>query len=249
MTQARIQLRLFPFFLLFFTHLPSSPTCHYFIWPRRGDETTTMANAKLGVCRIAVALLLLLARAEAFAFAPSPRSPSVDAGRRRSAPRPARGSRSRTTIAAASEAEEDRGEGGGATAEDDADAYDFDAGFRDRLAREGGATGVRVKAAKRSVDDASRAARRQVANSARGAANSAKEGTKELFEDIGLLSKTGWGLTVLSLGAVVIVAVAAQFAGPPQKSFADLSTREQLERLNTAREEPEVTFGRAGFKI
>merc|ERR1712176_1184075 len=105
---------------------------------------------------------------------------------------------------------------------------------------EGGVTGVRAKAVKRSADLASKSARRRMTTAAKGA-------TDSLMSDLGLLSRSEWGLTLGALALVVLLAVGTQLAGPP-KSFADLSTKDQLERLNGA-EEPIVLFGRAGFKI
>ena len=206
--------------------------------------TTTTLNMRLARCATAISLLLALAPVSAFA-------PTLSSAPRvgRDAPCPAR--TSRTVAAAASEDARERGDGadGDGDGDGDADGDDgFDAGFRERLAREGGATGVRVKAARRDADATARAARRRAAAAARGAAGAAGDGARDLVADVGLLSKTGWGATLLSLGAVVLLAVAAQLTAPPPSSFADLSTQEQLERLS-AEPEPEVTFGRAGFKI
>eukprot|EP00566_Odontella_aurita_P028242 CAMPEP_0113587866 /NCGR_PEP_ID=MMETSP0015_2-20120614/35165_1 /TAXON_ID=2838 /ORGANISM="Odontella" /LENGTH=197 /DNA_ID=CAMNT_0000493611 /DNA_START=106 /DNA_END=697 /DNA_ORIENTATION=+ /assembly_acc=CAM_ASM_000160 len=125
-----------------------------------------------------------------------------------------------------------------AGADNDLDDYDFERGFQERLKKEGGETGVKVKAAKRSVDVASK----QVANQAKQSVNTATAATKgasdSLFKDLGLLSQSEWGLTLGALALVVVLAIGTQVASPP-KSFADLSTKDQIERLNRA--EPKVT--------
>uniref|UniRef100_A0A7S2M5X2 Uncharacterized protein n=1 Tax=Skeletonema marinoi TaxID=267567 RepID=A0A7S2M5X2_9STRA len=122
----------------------------------------------------------------------------------------------------------------------DMDDYDFERGFQERLKKEGGETGVKVKAAKRSVDAASK----QVTNQAKRSMNTATAATKgasdSLLSDLGLLSKSEWGLTLGALALVVVLAIGTQVASP-QKSFADMSTKDQIERLNRAREGPTVT--------
>lgn len=119
--------------------------------------------------------------------------------------------------------------------------YDFELGFQERLKKEGGETGVRVKAAKRSVDAASK----QVTNQAKRSVNTATAATKgvsdSLLSDLGLLSKSEWGLTLGALVLVVVIAIGTQFASPHSKSFADMSTKDQIERLNRNREGPTVT--------
>ena len=119
--------------------------------------------------------------------------------------------------------------------------YDFELGFQERLKKEGGETGVKVKAAKRSVDAASK----QVTNQAKRSVNTATAATKgvsdSLLSDLGLLSKSEWGLTLGALALVVVIAIGTQFASPHSKSFADMSTKDQIERLNRKSEGPTVT--------
>lgn len=122
----------------------------------------------------------------------------------------------------------------------DIDDYDFERGFQERLKKEGGETGVKVKAAKRSVDAASK----QVTNQAKRSVNTATAATKgvsdSLLSDLGLLSKSEWGLTLGALALVVLLAIGTQVASP-HMSFADMSTKDQIERLNKTREGPTVT--------
>lgn len=119
--------------------------------------------------------------------------------------------------------------------------YDFELGFQERLKKEGGETGVKVKAAKRSVDAASK----QVTNQAKRSVNTATAATKgvsdSLLSDLGLLSKSEWGLTLGALALVVVIAIGTQFASPHSKSFTDMSTKDQIERLNRKSEGPTVT--------
>lgn len=119
--------------------------------------------------------------------------------------------------------------------------YDFERGFQERLNKEGGETGLKVKAAKRSVDAASK----QVTNQAKQSVNTATAATKgasdSLLSDLGLLSQSEWGLTLGALALVVVIAIGTQFASPHSKSFADMSTKDQIERLNRKSEGPTVT--------
>ena len=98
-----------------------------------------------------------------------------------------------------------------------------------------------MKAAKRSVDVATK----QVTNQAKRSLNSATVSTKNvsdsLLSDLGLLSQSEWGLTLGALALVVVIAVGTQFASPRSKSFADMSTKDQIERLNRKSEGPTVT--------
>ena len=119
--------------------------------------------------------------------------------------------------------------------------YDFERGFQERLNKEGGETGLKVKAAKRSVDAASK----QVTNQAKQSVNTATAATKgasdSLLSDLGLLSQSEWGLTLGALALVVVIAIGTQFASPHSKSFTDMSTKDQIERLNRKSEGPTVT--------
>ena len=127
------------------------------------------------------------------------------------------------------------------TLELDSDDYDFERGFQERLMKEGGETGVKVKAAKRSVDVATK----QVTNQAKRSLNTATASTKNvsdsLLSDLGLLSKSEWGLTLGALALVVVIAISTQLASPHSKSFADMSTKDQIERLNRSADGPTVT--------
>ena len=137
---------------------------------------------------------------------------------------------------------EDSNESDDSTLElDSDDDYDFERGFQERLMKEGGETGVKVKAAKRSVDVATK----QVTNQAKRSLNTATASTKNvsdsLLSDLGLLSKSEWGLTLGALALVVVIAISTQLASPHSKSFADMSTKDQIERLNRKSEGPTVT--------
>jgi len=131
-------------------------------------------------------------------------------------------------ILSASQDSNDQGEENpvGAEAEDVIDTYDFEGGFQERLKKEGGVTGVKVKAAKRSVDTASKVARRSVDSVTRDV-------TKSVSSDLGLLGQSEWGMTLGVLALVVVLAIGSQFASPPE-SFGDLSTKEQIARLADA---------------
>ena len=98
-----------------------------------------------------------------------------------------------------------------------------------------------MKAAKRSVDAASK----QVTNQAKRLVNTATAATKgvtdSLLSDLGLLSKSEWGSTLGALALVVVIAIGTQFASPHSKSFSDMSTKDQIERLNRKSEGPTVT--------
>jgi len=114
------------------------------------------------------------------------------------------------------------------TTADDIDAYDFESGFQERMKKEGSRTGVKVKAAKRSVNSAVDSAARDVT----GSVNSILQ--KSSFKsNLGLLSKSEWSMTLGVLVLVVVLAVTSHFAAPPQP-FEALSTMEQLERLANA---------------
>ena len=80
-------------------------------------------------------------------------------------------------------------------------------------------------------------------NQAKRSVNTATAATKgdSLLSDLGLLSKSEWGLTLGALFLVVVIAIGTQFASPHTKSFADMSTKDQIERLNRNREGPTVT--------
>ena len=125
-------------------------------------------------------------------------------------------------------------------ADDDIDDYDFERGFQERLKKEGGETGLKVKAAKRSVDAASKQVTNQAKRSVKNATKATKGASDSLFSDLGLLSQSEWGLTLGALALVVVLAVGTQVASPP-KSFADLSTKDQIERLNRSADGPTVT--------
>mmetsp|Transcript_28480 Transcript_28480/g.42247 ORF Transcript_28480/g.42247 Transcript_28480/m.42247 type:complete len:157 (+) Transcript_28480:78-548(+) len=87
--------------------------------------------------------------------------------------------------------------------------YDFEAGFQERLKKEGGRTGIKVKAAKRSVDSVTR------------------DVTGSVQTKIDLLSASEWNLTVGFLALVVVLAVGTHFASPPQP-FETSTNGEQL---------------------
>merc|ERR1719401_1839719 len=115
----------------------------------------TLVNMGRAICMTSIALLLTCAEVSAFALGRN--APCL--------------MRTWKTLVAATSEESSKGGDGVAVEEDE---YDFDAGFRDRLAKEGGVKGLQMKAAKRSVDTASRAAQRQITTSAREATSSAK---------------------------------------------------------------------------
>lgn len=94
------------------------------------------------------------------------------------------------------------------------DDYDFEAGFQARLKKEGGRTGVQVKAAKRSVDSAARAV-----------TSGLKQQPKKQ-NSVDLLSLSEWNLTLGFLALVVVLAVGTHFASPAP--FETSSTGEQL---------------------
>jgi len=123
----------------------------------------------------------------------------------------------------------------------DSDDYDFERGFQERLMKEGGETGVKVKAAKRSVDVATKQVTNQAKRSLNAATVSTKNVSDSLLSDLGLLSQSEWGLTLGALALVVLIAIGTQFASPHSKSFADMSTKDQIERLNRKSEGPTVT--------
>mmetsp|Transcript_21236 Transcript_21236/g.25270 ORF Transcript_21236/g.25270 Transcript_21236/m.25270 type:complete len:206 (+) Transcript_21236:72-689(+) len=114
---------------------------------------------------------------------------------------------------------------------DDVSSYDFESGFQERLKKEGGRTGMKVKAAKRSMNSAVDSAARDVKGSV---TNSSLQ-----LSDLGLLSNSEWSMTLGVLVLVVVLAVGSHFAAPPEP-FAALSTSEQLERLANAEQ---VGFG------
>jgi len=91
------------------------------------------------------------------------------------------------------------------------DDYDFEAGFQARLKKEGGRKGVQVKAAKRSVDSATRAV---------------TSGLKQSKQSVDLLSFSEWNLTLGFLALVVVLAVGTHFASPAP--FETSSNGEQL---------------------
>merc|ERR1740130_2562343 len=93
----------------------------------------------------------------------------------------------------------------------DDDDYDFEAGFQARLKKEGGRTGMQVKAAKRSVDSTTRAV---------------TSGLKQSKQSVDLLSLSEWNLTLGFLALVVVLAVGTHFASPAP--FETSSTGEQL---------------------
>jgi len=116
----------------------------------------------------------------------------------------------------------------------DIDAYDFESGFQERLKKEGGRTGVNVKAAKRSVNSAVDSAARDVTGTVKSSLKKSGVGS-----DLGLLSNSEWSMTLGVLVLVVVLAVASHFAAPPP-AFEALSTKDQLERLANAEQ---VQFG------
>jgi hypothetical protein len=93
----------------------------------------------------------------------------------------------------------------------DDDDYDFEAGFQARLKQEGGRKGIQVKAAKRSVDSATKAV---------------TSGLKQSKQNVDLLSLSEWNLTLGFLALVVVLAVGTHFASPAP--FETSSTGEQL---------------------
>eukprot|EP00588_Corethron_pennatum_P009511 CAMPEP_0194267308 /NCGR_PEP_ID=MMETSP0169-20130528/1867_1 /TAXON_ID=218684 /ORGANISM="Corethron pennatum, Strain L29A3" /LENGTH=173 /DNA_ID=CAMNT_0039008129 /DNA_START=6 /DNA_END=527 /DNA_ORIENTATION=+ len=91
--------------------------------------------------------------------------------------------------------------------EDDLDSYDFEGGFQKRLEKEGGTTGLKIKAVKRD---------------AAGAADSIKSTVLSgLFPNVGnpdskgLVTDTGWSATLAALAVIVILAVGAQVTQHP----------------------------------
>ncbi|OEU10962.1 hypothetical protein FRACYDRAFT_246063 [Fragilariopsis cylindrus CCMP1102] len=93
----------------------------------------------------------------------------------------------------------------------DDDDYDFEAGFQARLKQEGGRKGIQVKAAKRSVDSATKAV---------------TSGLEKSKQSLDLLSLSEWNLTLGFLALVVVLAVGTHFASPAP--FETSSTGEQL---------------------
>ena len=91
---------------------------------------------------------------------------------------------------------------------EETDEYDFEAGFQERLKKDGGRTGIKVKAAKRSVDSVTR------------------DVTGSVKNKIDLLSASEWNLTVGVLGLVVLLAIGSHFASP--QPFETSTNGEQL---------------------
>lgn len=91
---------------------------------------------------------------------------------------------------------------------EETDEYDFEAGFQERLKKDGGRTGIKVKAAKRSVDSVTR------------------DVTGSVKNKIDLLSASEWNLTVGVLGLVVLLAIGTHFASP--QPFETSTNGEQL---------------------
>ena len=91
---------------------------------------------------------------------------------------------------------------------EETDEYDFEAGFQERLKKDGGRTGIKVKAAKRSVDSVTR------------------DVTGSVKDKLDLLSASEWNLTVGVLGLVVLLAVGSHFASP--QPFETSTNGEQL---------------------
>jgi hypothetical protein len=87
---------------------------------------------------------------------------------------------------------------------DEIDNYDFEAGFKARLQQEGGRTGVQVKAAQRSVKDAS---------------GSFQSNVKKSTNSLSLLSSSQWLLTVGVLALVVVLAVTTHVTGTSTEAF------------------------------
>jgi hypothetical protein len=88
------------------------------------------------------------------------------------------------------------------------DDYDFEAGFKARLKQEGGRKGVQAKAAKRSVDSATKGV------------------TSGLKQSVSELSVSQWSLTVGFLALVVVLAVGTHFAS--STPFETSTNGEQL---------------------
>jgi hypothetical protein len=91
------------------------------------------------------------------------------------------------------------------------DDYDFEAGFQARLKQEGGRKGVQAKAAKRSVDSATKVV---------------TSGLKQSRQSVSLLSTSEWSLTVGFLVLVVVLAVGTHFAS--STPFETSTNGEQL---------------------
>ena len=197
----------------------------------------------MNACSILILSLLLLACAEGFApLAQSATGRNKDARsnlREQDAMSVVMSSYHRKpSIIFAESGEDSNDESGDDTFDSD---YDFELGFQQRLKKEGGETGVKVKAAKRSVDAASKQVTNQAKRSMKTATAATKGVSDSLLSDLGLLSKSEWGLTLGALALVVVIAIGIQFASPHSKSFADMSTKDQIERLNRKREGPTVT--------
>jgi len=91
---------------------------------------------------------------------------------------------------------------------DELDDYDFEAGFQARLQKEGGRTGVQVKAAKRSVNSVTR-----------DVTGSVQSNVKKSRNNLSLLSTSEWFLTVGVLVLVVVLAVGTHVTGTSTESF------------------------------
>jgi len=99
--------------------------------------------------------------------------------------------------------------------DDELGDYDFEAGFQARLQKEGGRSGVQVKAAKRSAESVSRGVTKSVQSSA-----------KQSKQTLSLLSSSEWYLTVGFLALVVVLAVGTHFAST--EPFETSTSGEQL---------------------
>lgn len=93
--------------------------------------------------------------------------------------------------------------------------YDFEAGFQARLKKEGGRTGVKVKAAKRSVNSFTK-----------GVTNSVQSSAKQSRNSPTLVSTSEWYLTLGFLALVVLLAVGTHFSSI--EPFETASNGEQL---------------------
>jgi len=91
------------------------------------------------------------------------------------------------------------------------DDYDFEAGFQARLKQEGGRKGVQAKAAKRTVDSATKVVTSSL---------------KQSRQSVSLLSTSEWSLTVGFLALVVVLAVGTHFAS--STPFETSTNGEQL---------------------
>eukprot|EP00560_Eucampia_antarctica_P008257 CAMPEP_0197824138 /NCGR_PEP_ID=MMETSP1437-20131217/1438_1 /TAXON_ID=49252 ORGANISM="Eucampia antarctica, Strain CCMP1452" /NCGR_SAMPLE_ID=MMETSP1437 /ASSEMBLY_ACC=CAM_ASM_001096 /LENGTH=183 /DNA_ID=CAMNT_0043423655 /DNA_START=90 /DNA_END=638 /DNA_ORIENTATION=+ len=84
--------------------------------------------------------------------------------------------------------------------DEDLDDYDFQAAFQERVKKEGGASGLKAKAAKREVDTITRDVTGSI---------------KSKLSSEGLLSTSEWGLTVGFLALVVVLAIGTHFGSSP----------------------------------